>query len=220
MKGKEAWNKGKHPSDETRKRQAEAQRGRKLPEDVRKKISDSKIGKHRSKEVKQKLSLARKGAHLSDETRIKISIAMSGENNPRWNKHCSEDTRKKLSEANLGKRASNETKQKMSKANRLENNPRWRGGSSYLPYCSKFTESFKECVRDRFNRTCFLCGSSEDSRKHCVHHIDYNKNSLCNGQSWAFVPLCNGCHSKTNNNRWHWFNLLINYWALNPEINF
>ena len=218
MKGKKAWNKGKHPSEETRKKQSKAQRGRKHPEEVKQKMAEWHRGKPRDEETKRKLSFARTGTHLSEDTRAKISCAMRGKNNPHWNKPCSTETRALLAIANIGKKATIDAKRKMSIAQSGPNNPRWRGGSSYLPYCPKFNEAFKERVRDRFNRTCFLCGSKEETQKHCVHHIDYNKNSICNGHEWAFIPLCHSCHSKTNTRRWYWFNLLINYWTLNPEI--
>lgn len=101
-----------------------------------------------------------------------------------------------------------------------ENSPVWKGGISFQPYCIKFNNKFKEHIRAKFDYKCFLCGASEDVRKHGVHHIDYNKNSICNGKGWAFLPLCVKHHAKTNWNRWYWFNLLIHYWAVNPEINF
>ena len=98
--------------------------------------------------------------------------------------------------------------------------PGWRNGSSYAPYCHKFNEQFKDAIRARFNYRCYICGNGRGSKDLAVHHIDYNKNSICNGHAWAFVPLCASCHSKSNMNRWHWFNLLINYWAMNADINF
>ncbi len=96
----------------------------------------------------------------------------------------------------------------------------WRGGISFEPYCFKFNKEFKEHIRNKFNRKCYICQTPENGRKHHVHHIDYNKNSICNGKEWAFVPLCIKHHTRSNYNRWHWFNLLINYWAMNSEINF
>lgn len=96
----------------------------------------------------------------------------------------------------------------------------WRGGVSFGSYCHRFNRRFKEHIRTAFQRKCFLCGVTEDNKKHDVHHIDYNKNSICNGHHWAFVPLCHAHHMSTNSNRWYWFNLLICYWAMNPEINF
>lgn len=103
-----------------------------------------------------------------------------------------------------------------------EKNPRWLRGISFGKYCFKFNKSFKEHIRNKFKRICFNCGKNEleNKKKLHVHHIDYNKNSICNGKEWAFVPLCSSCHTSTNSNRWYWFNLLINYWAMNPEINF
>lgn len=101
-----------------------------------------------------------------------------------------------------------------------ENSPAWKGGISFEPYCIKFNNKFKENIRDKFGRKCFLCGVIENKIHHAVHHIDYNKNSICNGKEWAFVALCTKHHTKTNWNRWYWFNLLICYWAMNTEINF
>jgi hypothetical protein len=100
------------------------------------------------------------------------------------------------------------------------NSPQWKGGISFKPYCIKFNKEFKEYIREKFNRTCFLCSSVENGQKLAVHHIDYNKNSICNGKEWAFLPLCISDHIRTNTHRWYWFNLLINYWSMNPEINF
>lgn len=99
-------------------------------------------------------------------------------------------------------------------------NPAWKGGITEQKYCYKFNDQFKEYIRDKFNRTCYICEKTEDDldRKLDVHHIDYNKSSICNGKEFAFVPLCHSCHAKTNGNRWYWFNLLINYWLDKYEI--
>ena len=100
------------------------------------------------------------------------------------------------------------------------NNANWKGGVSQQYYCYKFNNTFKEYIREKFNRTCYICGKTEDEldRKLAVHHIDYNKSSICNGKEFAFVPLCHSCHAKTNGNRYYWFNLLINYWLDKYEI--
>jgi hypothetical protein len=100
-----------------------------------------------------------------------------------------------------------------------QNNPMWNGGSSFEPYCPKFTDELKECVRDKFGRKCVVCGQPENGRALSVHHVDYNKMQGCQGQRWKLITLCNRCHIQTNRNRWYWFNLLINYWAQNEEIN-
>ncbi len=98
-------------------------------------------------------------------------------------------------------------------------NSRWRGGLSYGKYCIKFNAELKERVREEFGRKCFLCGESENGRKLSVHHVDYQKSQGCNGYRWALIPLCTSCHTKTNFNRWHWFNLLRDYW-LYEQIDF
>jgi len=96
----------------------------------------------------------------------------------------------------------------------------WRGGASFGLYCHKFNRRFKEQIRIAFQRTCFRCGVPENELRHDVHHIDYAKNSICNGKAWAFIPLCHPHHMATNSNRWYWFCLFINYWAMNPDIHF
>jgi hypothetical protein len=101
-----------------------------------------------------------------------------------------------------------------------ENSFLWRGGTSFKSYCKKFNEALKKDIRTRFGKKCYLCGNQENGRKLDIHHIDYNKNSICNGKDWALIPLCRGCHSKTNHQKWFWFELLMNYWFMNPEINF
>jgi hypothetical protein len=103
-----------------------------------------------------------------------------------------------------------------------ERSPVWRGGISFEPYCRKFSPQFKERVRGKFNHRCYLCPKDEvdNGEKLCVHHIDYNKNSLCNGREWAFVPLCRKCHAKTNFDRWYWFNRLIYYWLEKYDLSF
>jgi len=98
-----------------------------------------------------------------------------------------------------------------------ERSANWRGGISFEPYCDRFNDSLKEYIRNKFNRKCVICGSQHTRRNLSVHHIDYNKMQGCVGRTWSLVPLDDGCHSKTNYNRWYWFNLLINYWAVRPD---
>lgn len=102
-----------------------------------------------------------------------------------------------------------------------ENTSNWRGGLSFGQYCSLFNKKFKENIRRKFNRKCFICGKLEENEKYklSIHHVDYFKLSICKGRDWAFLPLCTSCHAKTSFNRWYYFNLLINYWLNNEEIN-
>lgn len=65
-KGKLAWNKGTHES---------GMKGKHLSEEHKRKISEANKGKHRSEELRIKLSEANKGKKLSEETCRKISEA-------------------------------------------------------------------------------------------------------------------------------------------------
>lgn len=89
---------------------------------------------------------------------------------------------------------------------RGENSPMWKNGASFEPYCPKFNESFKEDVRAKYDRKCFLCGKSEEDngQKLSVHHVNYDKSCLCNEIDCEFVPLCKRCHGKTNGNVEYW----------------
>lgn len=176
-------------------------------------ISQSLKGKTFSEERKHNLSIAHKGQHsspntefkkgnvphnkgesLSNKTKEKISKSViakniKGINHPFYGKHHTEYSKEKMSEANTG-----------------ENNPRWQGGVSFEPYCSKFNNQFKEKIRNQYNRKCFICGKSEieNGRRLDVHHVDYNKDCLCDNSKCSFIPLCISCHSKTNSNREYW----------------
>jgi hypothetical protein len=81
---------------------------------------------------------------------------------------------------------------------RGENAPSWRGGTSFLPYCSKFNIRKKEAVRDFFGRRCLACGSDETEfrSKLPVHHVDHDKEQGCNNKPFNLVPLCPSCHAK------------------------
>lgn len=129
----------------------------------------------------------------------------------------SEETRKKMSEKLKG-HPPNKTSFTSDRVSGAKN-VNWKDGISFKPYCHKFNYVFKERVREEFGRKCYMCHTNESKRRLSVHHIDYNHNSICNGNEWAFVPLCAKCHPLTNFDRWHWFNKLIYYW-LNDHFDF
>lgn len=117
--------------------------------------------------------------------------------------------KKKLSEANLGRSLSEKHKRKIGEANSGANHHNWQGGISFEPYCSKFNNSFKESVRERFGRVCFLCGEREEDVKLDVHHVTYDKSCLCSEVECEFVPLCKRCHGKTTNGDREYYEKLI-----------
>lgn len=92
-----------------------------------------------------------------------------------------------------------------------KNSPGWRGGVSFEPYCHKFNEKFKESIREKFGRVCFLCPTTEEEngRRLSVHHVDYNKDCLCDDSGCEFVPLCIPCHSKTNHDHDCWEKIIM-----------
>ena len=99
--------KGKHPSEEARKKMSEAKKN--MSAETRKKMGEANKGKHLSEEQKKKISEAQKGKHHSEESKKRMSEAAKGK------KHSAE-TLKKISEANKGKHPSDEQKKKLSEA--------------------------------------------------------------------------------------------------------
>ena len=219
--------KGKPCSEETKKKISMTLLGRHISEETKKKMSDSHKNKIFTEKHKKKISESHKGKNMgvnnhnfgkprSEETRLKISIANKGKshkkgvNSPNFGKHHSEEHKKKISISEIGKYVSEETKKKMAESRKGKDNPSWKGGISFEPYCSLFNEKFKEKIRNQFGRQCFICGSSEElnGRKLPIHHINYNKNCLCDDTKCYFIPLCSSCHSRTNFNRVFWDKLL------------
>ena len=88
-----------------------------------------------------------------------------------------------------------------------ENNPNWRGGRSFEPYSTEFTEELKAKIRARDGHACFICGLREEDhhRSLAVHHIDYDKEN-CDPAN--LVTLCDTCHGKTSHRRKYWMNRL------------
>lgn len=85
-------------------------RGKHLTNETKRKLSKAHKGKKLSDKTKQKLSKVWKGRHHTEESKQKMSEARKGENNPMhgkipWNKGktLSEETKRKLSEAVRGK---------------------------------------------------------------------------------------------------------------------
>jgi hypothetical protein len=174
-----------------------------------------------SEEHKRKLSEAQKRIWEDEEYRKFQSEIQKGKHYQNIGRIVTEKTKRLLSEARKGKCYST-PEQKLEHSKRMSGsgNPRWKGGISHLPYCELFNDEFKEKIRIKFDRKCFLCNKTENEtgRKHDVHHIDFNKLDICNGKEWPFVPLCRSCHTKTSNNRFFYFNLFINYWIMNNNI--
>ena len=91
-KGKQAWNKGKSPSEETRRKMSEAKKGKQLSAEHKKKIGEKSkgrrpmLGKHHTEDTKKKMSKAQKGKHIGNTA----SKGMHWYNNGKENKFCFE----------------------------------------------------------------------------------------------------------------------------------
>ena len=97
---------GWHHSEEARRKNSEAHKGKVPSEETRKKLSESLKG-HKSWS---------KGKKHTEETKKKISKANKGRVSPNKGNKYNNGTKKKISEARKGKKHSEETKQKMKEA--------------------------------------------------------------------------------------------------------
>lgn len=123
LKGHIPWIKGKHLTDETKRKLSEAMKGHMHSEETKRKLSEMGKGRVMSEEAKRKISKANKGKHVSEETKRKISETLKGCKS--WNsgkKGCySEETIKMMESShkgqtawNKGKHFSDDAKRKMS----------------------------------------------------------------------------------------------------------
>lgn len=217
-KGKHHYWKGKHFSKEhilkiaeKSKRRPNSRKGCKLSEEERKKISLGQMGRYVPKGKDSPLYQKPR----PEDVRIKISRGLKGKytgnKHSRYGQHLTEETKNKISLSHIGMRHTEETKNKISQNNWLKNippekTPGWKGGISYLPYCIKFNKKLKESIRNRDNRTCQLCNTKENGRKHDVHHIHHDKENCYPD----LISLCQSCHSKVNVNKEIYESILMN----------
>ena len=119
--------KGHSVSEETKKKIAEANKGKHIGAD------NSFYGRHHSDNTRNKLSEINKGKHIgadnpfygkhhTDEAKKKMSKARkgkyAGETHPMYGKHHADEAKKKMSEAHKGKHLSEEHKNKIGEASK------------------------------------------------------------------------------------------------------
>jgi hypothetical protein len=148
-------------------------------------------------EVRKILSEKRRVRKTLDSTRVKLSIShtglLAGDKHPLYGKHPTKETREKRSKSMKGKLCG-------------DKHPNWKGGISYEPYCPRWTPELRQRIRAFFSYRCLLCGKSteENEKSLSCHHVEYNKQACCDGETVHFAALCTKCHGKTCHdvNRW------------------
>ena len=219
VKGQTAWNKGKCHSEEVRRKISMSRQGVLLSDKHKQAISASLRGNQRTKghhlsaEHRKKIGEAERGVkHWSYgkkrplTTRQKISKSKKGK--PSWNlgKHFSLETREKIRKARTGTHLSLKTRRKIGNAQKGKKNWGWKGGVSFEPYTTDWTDTLRRSIRERDHYVCQLCGALQSDKTFCVHHKDYIK-SNCSPDN--LITLCSKCHLKTNENRKYWKNYFI-----------
>jgi hypothetical protein len=217
---------GKKHSEETKLKLSNKNKG-KIP--WQKQLGDNhpKVIEYKKQRAEQ-MSLRRKGKHpwnynlTKEDKRVFENTKFFRENNPAK----LEKTKLKISQANKGKLMGDLNPAKIEpntlkitlglkkafKEGRkvplsMEKNPMWKGGLSFEPYTTDWTNALRKFIRERDKFTCQLCGKIQEGKLLSVHHIDYNKKN-CNPEN--LVTLCRKCHSKTNVNREKWIKYFLN----------
>ena len=191
------WNKGKHPSEETKQKISETLKGN-IPWN---KGKDNIY----SEETRQKMSEARIGMIPWNKGIMcpQISKALEGH-------LISEETREKIRESNKGKIPW--SKGKICPIFSRENNGNWKGGITPLSHQIRYNFKYRQWRSDVFTRddfTCQECGSKENKLN--THHIEsFNsilqkyeittiKEALNCEELWNInngITLCEKCHNK------------------------
>jgi group I intron endonuclease len=125
---------GKSPSEETRKKIGDAGRGRHRSEEEKKRISEGLMGHGCSDETREKMRMASTGRHHSKETRELIG-------NSRRGKHTPQDVRDKISKSGTGKVRSDATRKNLRESKLGDKNPNF-GKHPSQETINKFKENY------------------------------------------------------------------------------
>lgn len=184
-KRKSSGMKGKHHSDETKRKIGEANKGKIISLETIKKMRDRMTGTKLSEEIKRKISEALVGRKLSEETKQRMSEAQKRMMTPEKREKLREFAKKNHFEKRFG---DNDYKG--------DKSPSWKGGitpQNRIIRASIEYRLWREAVFARDNYTCQSCG--ERGR---ILHSHHNKNfadypelrtSIENG-----TTLCRECH--------------------------
>ena len=139
MKGEKNPFYGKKHSEETKKRNAEAHKGKHLSEETKKKLSEA----NKERYIGEKHPMY--GRHHSEESKKKMREAMKGNKYALGYKH-SEETKNKMRESHKGKKMSEETKKKLGEAHKGKNiwtrGRHWYNNGKENKYCYECPDGF------------------------------------------------------------------------------
>ena len=178
-------------------------------------VSNGSKGKHwnLSKKIKKKLSINNPkfwlGKKFSEKHKKKIKEAHKGKKKP-WVKNLPQIFKKGYIPWIKGKK-SPWTSERLRKL-KGEKNPSWKGGKSFEPYTTDWTETLRRSIRERDNYICQLCSQYGNT----VHHIFYDKKN-CNPK--CLITLCKKCNSKVNFNREYWIRYFKERMSIDREDN-
>lgn len=183
--------KGKHLSEEHKRKLSEARMGDKNP----------MYGRSRSQEEREAISVRCKKMWQDENHRERMSERFSGEKNPMFGRSPSQERRKMQSVEKKKIWQDEEFRAKLSGSNHWN----WHGGKSFLPYPPEFNKQLKERIKERDNHTCQKCGSTE---RLSVHHIDYDKQN-CGDDN--LITLCMSCNISVNVQRVFWTGYFVGF---------
>ena len=190
-------NMGQKRTEETKRKMSIVQkRICNIPENKRK-TKERAIISHNTPEAKINHSLAMKKLWQDPEYKKKLILAVQ-------KSHSDPEYLKKFSKIQKEIWSTKEGREKRSEiTTKVWVDSRWYGNVKYdygPQYCELWTPELRERVRAYWGYKCVECGMTEEenNRKLAVHHVHYNKNTCCDSSPRVLVPLCVGCHGKTN----------------------
>lgn len=205
LKGKPSFFKGKHHSEEAKKKLRECNLGREDSLEVRLKRSVAMKGKShpQSLATRELLRQYRMKQVFPPETGEKLSRKTKERwANPEYKERLTLVFRKHWADP---ERRAKHIKALTDATHLLtgEKSHSWRGGLSFMPYTQSFNKCLKLKIRKRDHYECQLCGMPEiENRKSLtVHHIDYDK---AYSYEENLISLCVSCNTKVNYSRDYW----------------
>jgi len=78
----------------------------------------------------------------------------------------------------------------------------WKGGKSFEPYCHIWIDKeYKQDLKDRDNNQCQNPDCWNNTKRLCLHHINYTKKD-CHPKN--LITICISCNTRANKNRNNW----------------